>query len=214
MQPSMSTGCDENVGVDPTGSPAAGHGPDVAALHTSTNDAAERFTDLFHQHWHAVHAYAIRRCPSAADAHDVAADTFTVAWRRFAEIPPGHELPWLYRTAANVLSNSARSARRRIRLDDRLSSQPDRPSSTLEDDVAEDQALQHAFGQLTEEQQELLALVAWEGLDHEAIAEVLDISVGAVSSRLSRARARFDELLATADGDAGHEEGVGERRRS
>jgi excinuclease ABC subunit A len=55
--------------------------------------------------------------------------------------------------------------------------QPDRPSSTLEDDVAEDQALQHAFGQLTDEQQELLALVTWEGLDHEAIAEVLDMPI-------------------------------------
>lgn len=184
----------------------------MAALHTSTNDAAERFTDLFHTHWSAVHAYAIRRCPTAGDAHDVAAETFTIAWRRFADIPAGHELPWLYRTAANVLSNSARSARRRFRLDARLSAQPPGTTADLDDVIAEDHALHEAFGRLSDEQQELLALVAWEGLEHDAVAEVLGISVGAVASRLSRARARFEELLATADDRAGHAEGDGERR--
>lgn len=189
----------------------------MAALHddlrAETHDAASRFTDLFDLHWSAVHAYALRRVTSASDAHDIAAETFMVAWRRFDDVPTDHTLPWLYRTAANVLANSSRSARRRTRLDARLSAQPRTESQAIDDGVVEDHALYDAYAQLNEEQQELLALVAWEGLDHEDIAAVLGISSGAVASRLSRARARFDELLATADAAAGHDEGDGTRRQ-
>ncbi len=184
----------------------------MAALHASSTDVATRFTDLFHQHWSAVFAYALRRTVTASDAHDVAADTFAVAWRRFDELPEDHVLPWLYRTASNVLANSARSDRRRTRLDARLASQPRPIDRPLDETVAEDHALFDAFATLNEEQQEILALVAWEGLDHDDISSVLGISTGAVASRLSRARARFDEALATADDEGGHEEGDGTRR--
>lgn len=208
----MSTAGDKNVGVGPTDLPRRGHEPTVAALSASSTDAATRFTDLFHEHWSAVFSYALRRTATASDAHDVAADAFTVAWRRFDDLPADHVLPWLYRTAANVLANSARSDRRRTRLDVRLAAQPRSVDRPLDETVAEDHALFEAFATLNEDQQELLALVAWEGLDHDDIASVLDISTGAVASRLSRARSRFEEALAAADEGAGHEEGDGTRR--
>ena len=44
-------------------------------------------------------------------------ETFTVAWRRAADMPPGDEaLPWLYGVARNVLSNQRRSSLRFTRL--------------------------------------------------------------------------------------------------
>lgn len=165
----------------------------------------DAFADLFRAHWGAVHAYARRRTPSDADAHDIASETFTTAWRRFADLPVGHELPWLYRTASNVLANRDRSSRRRLRLVGKLGSQPPPVLAPVEDVIVDDVALADAFRTLVPEQRELLRLVAWEGLGNDEVAVTLGITSNAVASRLSRARARFEEALATADGSPGHE---------
>lgn len=175
---------------------------------------AEAFAELFRAHWSAVHAYARRRSADDGDAHDVAAETFTVAWRRFAELPDDHVLPWLYRTAANVLANRDRAARRRLRLVAKSASQPPPQLARVDDVVTDDLALAEAFTSLSPDQRELLRLVAWEGLSNDEIATVLDISSNAVASRVSRARARFEEALATADASAGHERDDRTRRTS
>lgn len=56
--------------------------------------------------------------------------------------------------------------------------------------------LADALGSLPEADQELLALVAWERLDHQQIASVLGCSRNAVDVRLHRARRRLSEALA------------------
>lgn len=178
------------------------------------DDPAAAFAELFRAHWGAVHAYARRRSTDDGDAHDVAAETFTVAWRRFAELPHDHALPWLYRTAANVLANRDRAARRRLRLVAKSASQPPPQLARVDDVVTDDLALAEAFASLTPDQRELLRLVAWEGLSNDEIATVLDISSNAVASRVSRARARFEEALATVDASAGHERDDRTRRTS
>lgn len=178
---------------------------DVRARTPTSSSAEDRFAALFRQHWGAVHAYARRRSGSDADAHDVASEAFTVAWRRFDQLPAGHELPWLYRTAANVLANRARSDRRRLRLVSKIEGQPRPHFAPVEDVITEDAALATAFATLDDDQRELLRLVAWEGLSNDEIGAVLDISSNAVASRVSRARAKFEDALATADGSSGHE---------
>lgn len=160
------------------------------------------FTELFRAHWTAVHAYARRRTGDPTDAHDVAAETFTVAWRRFDELPADHLLPWLYRTAANVLANRARTSRRQDRLVAKAGAAPTAPDALLDDTVVDDRALVDAFAALPDDQRELLRLVAWEGLTNDEIAAVLGITTNAAALRVSRARARFEELLTAADEEA------------
>jgi RNA polymerase sigma-70 factor (ECF subfamily) len=48
--------------------------------------------------------------------------------------------------------------------------------------------IQEAFLQLSEDHREVLMLIAVEGLRYEEAAQILEISVGTVKSRLSRAR--------------------------
>lgn len=155
----------------------------------------DRFDQFFDQHWSAVLAYARRRTPTADDAHDVAAETFAVAWRRFADIPAHRPEAWLYTTAANVLANHRRGDQRRSHLRDRLAQEPARPRQHAVDIAIDDEAILVAFATLTEDQQELLRLVAWEGLDHKTIAEILGTTANGVALRLRRARARLSEAL-------------------
>jgi len=48
---------------------------------------------------------------------------------------------------------------------------------------------------MPELEREALLLFAWEELPYEAIAEALEVPIGTVRSRLSRARARLRELM-------------------
>ena len=201
-----------------TGPDRGGQIPGVTPVARARPTDEQVFSDLFQEHWTAVHAYARRRTSSLADAHDVAAETFTVAWRRFADVPREHALPWLYRTASNVLANQTRSGRRRDRLSLRVVQARPVTDTSFEDALVEDGALVDAFGALSDDQRELLRLVAWEGLTNPEIAEVLGTTTNAVALRVSRARARLDEELARADatgaGDGGHERVDRDERRT
>jgi RNA polymerase sigma factor (sigma-70 family) len=83
---------------------------------TGVDDAA--FRELFDAHLADVWRYARRRCATSADADDVAGETFAVAWRRRAALPPGEgdARLWLLGTARRVLANQRRSQNRQHRL--------------------------------------------------------------------------------------------------
>lgn len=66
--------------------------------------------------------------------------------------------------------------------------------------------MEQAFLQLSEEHKDVLLLVAVEGLEYEEAARVLDIPIGTVRSRLSRARLALRNLMQPAAGEKGEEE--------
>lgn len=146
--------------------------------------------------------YASRHVGSA-DAHDVAAETFTIAWRRWDDIsdPP---FPWLLGVARNVVANHVRTLQRGRRLQDRvrLLTAVTGQSSPHLDFGARMEALRR-LAALSEKEREALLLTAWDGLSAEEAARLLGVSPAAVRKRISRARAAIDvtELAPTADID-------------
>ena len=167
----------------------------------TTSFRLARFDVLFTEHQRPVLAYAMRRTPTVADAEDVAAETFTIAWRKFDSIPLDEPLPWLFAVARRVLSNQRRGRGRRERLAAvlRVDDVPT-PMHVGED---QDGPAFAALAVLSATDQEVLRLVAWEGLGNAAIAQVLGITPNAVAIRLHRARARFADALSR-DGN-GHD---------
>ncbi|MEE8491899.1 MAG: RNA polymerase sigma factor [Acidimicrobiia bacterium] len=158
-------------------------------------DRAEQFRVLFEAHYPRLLAYSLRRTRTEADAHDVVAETFTVAWRRFDELPPEDRwLPWLYGVARRVLANQRRSATRQDQVTGRLASEGLADGYRVEQSGASE-LVQDQLAQLRVEDQELLRLAAWEELSHDQIATVLGISVNAVGIRLHRARNRLGRRL-------------------
>lgn len=186
------------AGTDAAGSdvPAdAPGGPDAPAGPGATDGAAVRdepwFEDLFARHAPAVHRYLLRR-GAGDDAEDLAADVLTVAWRRRAEVPDGHELPWLYRTAGFVLANHRRKGRPVP-----VETVPDEPDP---DDPAvravRDERVREALARLSARDRQVLLLTAWEGLSGDDLALVLGVSRGGADAALSRARSRLREVWA------------------
>lgn len=150
-----------------------------------------RFEALFEAHYGAVLAYASRRASSDVAA-DVAAATFEVAWRRFDDVPD-QALPWLYGVARRLLANTRRAEMRRRHSWSRLAAVR---SVEPADAPEEGPKARAALARLRPQDREVLMLVAWEGLDPEAAARSLGISVGAFAVRLHRARHRLEKEMA------------------
>lgn len=155
----------------------------------------ERFRALFAGNYCHLLAYALRRTTSRADAEDVVAEAFTVAWRRLDVVPDDdHEQRlWLYGVARRTLANHRRGVGRAHRLSLRLGSETltvDPPSARFEQAADVAQAL-HAMAHLPETDQELLRLALWEELSHADIAKVTGTSVANVAVRLHRAKRKL-----------------------
>jgi RNA polymerase sigma factor (sigma-70 family) len=159
----------------------------------------DRFEAVYEANYHHVLGYALRRV-GRDDAADVVAETFLAAWRRFDKVPAGEAARlWLYGTARRVVANQQRGKRRRERLDERIQDDVARKPDPGRADAGLGAAAA-AFASLRPDDRELLALVAWEGLNAAEVAEVYGCSRNAARIRIHRARHRFARGLARVGG--------------
>jgi RNA polymerase sigma-70 factor (ECF subfamily) len=164
-------------------------------------DDPTSFGVLFERHARSVYNHCFRRTASWADAEELMSAVFVEAWRRRRDVRPinGSALPWLLGVANNLLRNHQRSLRRHRAALSRLPTpghQPD-PADDVAGRLADEQAMRRVLAdveRLPPRHQEVLALCAWAELTYQEAAEVLDVPVGTVRSRLARARARLVEL--------------------
>lgn len=144
-----------------------------------------------------VLGYTLRRA-EPEEARDVVAEVFTVAWRRLESVPEGDgEMPWLLATSRKVLAN-----RRRREETRQHTPTAQRAVSDPAESVPGVMAIASAFRRLGEGDREVLALVAWDGLEPREAAVVLECSAGTFGVRLHRARRRLAALLEETDTDA------------
>jgi RNA polymerase sigma-70 factor (ECF subfamily) len=145
-----------------------------------------------------MYRVALRITGSAAEAEDVVQEAWLAAWRSLAGFRQESAVStWLYR----VVTNSALAVLRRRRPTVSLDA-PD-PQSTVDSALLaaavpgpegrvvraeEVDAVLRAVGRLEVSQRVPLVLRELEGLSYEEVAEVLDVNVGALRSRLHRAR--------------------------
>jgi RNA polymerase sigma-70 factor (ECF subfamily) len=138
------------------------------------------------------------------DAEDAAQDTFIKAYQNLKNFIPKSSLyTWLYRIAVNTCldykkrpffeSLFKRSKDGTEFLDEPLSDKPS-PDKLCESKQM-GYALRMSLKQLSEKLRTALILKEIEGLSYEEIAEILDISMGTVKSRISRAREELKKLM-------------------
>jgi RNA polymerase sigma-70 factor (ECF subfamily) len=171
---------------------------DGESIRASLQEPA-RFRLIFDRHMTAVYRYLYRRVgPDAVE--ELTADTFVVAFDLRERFEGENALPWLYGIAANLLRRHHRTEDRRERAHARegaliaIGSADDQIEERL-DAAAAAPRLAAALEQLEPRDREVLLLVAWEELSYQEIAESLDIAMGTVASRLSRARRCMRECL-------------------
>lgn len=153
-------------------------------------DAETLFQDLFQNYYSIILTTCRRRLGLLQPAEDATAEVFRIAWQKLRQ---GHDLslPWLYRTARNVVGNEYRREERQKALAQRMRSEPSvtslGPDTGLE--------LKRALGRLKRPDRELLFMAYWEDLSSHEIATILRVKEPAVRMRLSRARALLSRQL-------------------
>jgi RNA polymerase sigma-70 factor (ECF subfamily) len=158
---------------------------------------SRRFEAIFLASHRRVLAYALRRAEGSAEAEEAVSETFLVAWRRLDEVPDA-SLPWLLATTRRVLANQRRSSRRRnpagphVDLDQIEVGGLEAP---LPERLGEQEAFVASFASLGERDREVLALIAWDGLEVREAAAAMGCSAPTFSLRLHRARRRLLKAL-------------------
>lgn len=167
----------------------------------------EAFGVLFERHARAVYNYLFRRTANWSLAEDLTSVVFLEAWRRRSEVRLERELalPWLFGVATNVLRNRRRSQWRYRAALERIPHEhaedfADDANARLDDERRMRSTLR-SLSRLPKREQDVIALCGWADLSYEEAAIALDIPVGTVRSRLSRARTRLREP----GGPSGHE---------
>jgi RNA polymerase sigma-70 factor (ECF subfamily) len=170
-----------------------------------------RFSDLAMEHMPALYTAALRMTRNPADAEDLVQETFLKAYRAFDSFTEGTNLrAWLYRILTNTYINSYRAAKRRPELTDvedvedlylyrRLTPGDGLPSGRS----AEDEALDHftddevksAIEELPEAFRMAVLLADVEGFSYKEIAEITDVPIGTVMSRIHRGRRALQKTL-------------------
>src|SRR5882672_6708507 len=176
----------------------------------------------------ALYRTALRMTRSEADAEDLVQETYIKAFRFREQFTPGTNLKaWLFRILTNTFINSYRRRQTQpefTELDDvdefslykrmsdlRTSSSAGNPETEFLDGLV-DSEVKDALAELPEKFRSVVLLDV-EGFSYKEIAEMLDIPIGTVMSRLHRGRKAMQKSLfdyAHARGLAGQTAGSAE----
>jgi RNA polymerase sigma-70 factor (ECF subfamily) len=161
------------------------------------SEARQLFEAVFEEHFGAVLRFASARAEPEA-AKDVTAETFLAAWRGFDDLP-SEPRGWLLAVCRRKLADHYRATGRRGNLAEVLAASPTPDQPDHGDILVERDRVRAAFDRLRPADQELLRLLAWDGLTHSEAADVLGCKPAAFSVRLHRARRRLREALTAAE---------------
>lgn len=159
-------------------------------------------TGAFRQLVEATHErlyrLAIHLMRDADEAEDVVQETYIRAWERRGDLrDPGAVVPWLSRIARNAARDRLRWWKRRPEKV-RTEVEPAGPGTPADQTlIGEERAaeVRRALDVLSEKHRVILLLREVEDMSYEQIAELLELPVGTVESRIHRARAALARKL-------------------
>ena len=159
-------------------------------------DGIPTWEDIAREHGRFLYTVAYRLAGSDADAQDLVQEALLRVRRGLETYSPGSLEAWLARIVTNVFLDEVRRRRRRP-----STAFPEQPDLVLPPTVAADEAsealsdeVQDALAALPDEFRAAVVLCDVVGLSYDEIADVQNIPVGTVRSRIHRGR----RLLRTA----------------
>ena len=162
------------------------------------------FSDLLHKYKNLVYKTAYLMVDNADDAEDVLQEVFIQVHKSLSTFQPskGTFTTWLYRITVNHCLNRRRKRHLFVlSLDEVSPALLTDHTSSLESQLAEEEATQQALGQLSEKLRTVVILRYYWELSYAEIAQILDAPVGTVKSRLNLALRTLHKKLETAAED-------------
>lgn len=168
---------------------------------------ADAFEQLLLEHQKNVYNLCYRMAGNPDDAMDLSQETFLRAWRCLDQYQFASAFStWLYRLCSNICIDFLRRRRRQQTVpltfedadgEEQAYAVPDvqpLPEEQVELKLTRE-TLAAAMAQLLPEHRAVLQLRVVNEMSYEQIADVLDIQIGTVKSRLSRARNQLKKIL-------------------
>ncbi|HVL37593.1 MAG TPA: RNA polymerase sigma factor [Burkholderiales bacterium] len=150
---------------------------------------AQRLVELIPR----LRRYARALVGDRAAADDLVQDTLERAWTKLHLYRRGTDLrAWLFTVMHNVHVNRIRALRPSEALDEDLLEQSQHAPQA---DALVMRDLDRAIARLPEDQRAVLLLVVLEEMSYEEVAQTLDVPIGTVMSRLSRAREKLRLMM-------------------
>ncbi len=152
---------------------------------------------------------AYRMTRNSQDAEDLVQETYLKAYRYYDKFQEGTNFKaWLFRILKNSFINNYRKAQKRptesdfadieesleSRLTDEATGRVKSPEESLLEDVL-DEDVQRALDSLSEDYRMAVVLADLEGFSYKEIAEVLEVPLGTVMSRLYRGRKLLEAAM-------------------
>ena len=174
--------------------------PVIEAIQTGDRGA---FEELVRRHSRWVRGVVFGVLGDHEGTEDVCQQVWKSVWEQAGSLRDVRRWrPWLYRLARNAAVDAGRQATRRRNLADHISAQADRSAlqheaGPAEQVIADEQraAVMSAVQALPALYREPLVLRHLEGWSYRRIAEVMDMPVDTVETRLVRARRQLREAL-------------------
>jgi RNA polymerase sigma-70 factor (ECF subfamily) len=179
------------------------------------------FTELIERHEARVFHHALRLMGNSQDAEEVLQDTFLQVYRNLDRFEERSRFStWVYRIATNEALMRLRKAsrKREVFLEDTIAKDEWRGDEIFDfarsalDQVLDKEIvrlLEKVLAELPEEYRAVFTMRDIDGLSNAEVAEVLDISVPAVKSRLHRSRLYLRDRLSKLYGDGSQVPGEG-----
>lgn len=163
-------------------------------------------------HLEAVYRFALRLTGAPDGAEDLVQETYLRAFRAWHQYTPGtNAKSWLFTICRNLFLRQRERGQRHERVVEREAPRTDTgagdvvnplwiavgpadPEGTFFDSIVDEKILE-AIDELPEEFRTAVVLSDLEGLGYAEIAEMMEVPVGTVKSRLFRARRRLQEVL-------------------
>lgn len=151
------------------------------------------------QHINDLYRTALRLTRSRIDADDLVQETYMQAWKSFGQYEPGTNCrAWLYKILFNKYDHHRRKMITRAKYvteaDDLVFELS--PGTEPVPETLTDRAVIEALNALPEHYRSVVLLADVHEFDYKEVAEILQIPIGTVMSRLSRARTRLRQALA------------------
>ena len=163
----------------------------------------EAFERLVRTYENKIYHLALRMCGSSEEASDIAQEAFLAAWRGLPSFRgEANFATWLYRLTSNAAIDYLRRQKKErgdMSLDDEDLGLDAVDTGPGPQDAAERTEVRTAVAaglqQLSEGHRQVLVLREIQGLSYEEIADVLEVDLGTVKSRISRARTALRKIL-------------------
>jgi RNA polymerase sigma-70 factor (ECF subfamily) len=157
------------------------------------------FTSLVVAHHAALYRYAYRLCGCMTEAEDLTQQAFLVAQQKLHQLRDAQRAgAWLYAVLRSCFLKSIRKPRPAASQIACLELE-DVADETPETDEIDRELIAAALAELPDDFRVVVLMFYFEDLSYQKIAEQLDIPIGTVMSRLSRAKGHLRKQLGGAD---------------